>query len=54
MEAPCLLIPVITCKCEIGRVIASTMLLGNDVFDVERRLVVYLTNEAILAPIARS
>ena len=47
-------IAVIECKCEIDRVIASTMLRGNDVVDVERRLVVCLMNEAMLAPISRS
>ena len=42
-------VTMIACKREVDRVISSTMLLCNDVLDVERRFVVCLMNEAILA-----
>ena len=54
MEALCLRHPVVACQCKIYWIIATVMLLGYDVFDMKRRLVVCLAKEAILAPISRS
>ena len=53
MEALCLRHSVVAGEGKIYWVIGAAMLLGYDVLDVQRRLVVYLMNEAILTPIPR-
>jgi hypothetical protein len=46
-------VTVVAGKGKILLVIGTTMLLGNDVLDVQCRLVVCLMNQAILAPVPR-
>jgi len=46
-------VTVVACEGKVYWVVGTAMLLGYDVLDMQRRLIVRLMNEAILAPVRR-